>query len=103
MCVCEFGNYECNSAVKVGVKGTYLVVVSQQIMWIFGRESVGLLDAISILSPYFGTTTDADFGEALGMPCLLKMAVSLIECGQVLKRSSRAVLGIRRPSACRCF
>jgi hypothetical protein len=24
---------------KVGVKGTYLVVVSQQIMWIFGRET----------------------------------------------------------------
>jgi hypothetical protein len=28
---------------KVGVKGTYIVVVSQQIMWIFGRE---MLDAI---------------------------------------------------------
>jgi hypothetical protein len=38
MCVCEFGNYGCKGIVKVGVKGTYTVVVSQQIMWIFGRE-----------------------------------------------------------------
>jgi hypothetical protein len=78
MCVCEFGKYGCNSVVKVGVKGTYLVVVSQQIMWIFG-SSVGFAGCyISIVSPYLGTTSDADFTEAFGMRVLLEVAVILV-------------------------
>jgi hypothetical protein len=50
-------------------------------------ESVGFAGYyISIVSPYLGTATDAGFKEAFGVPSLLEMAASLIECGQVVKR-----------------